>query len=236
MNVRATLSTTISNSPRVSPWMRSTLGLVLLVLPAIYFPASGDMPSHAYNAWLTQQVTHGLAGFKITAQYTNIATDMLLLWLLPLGPVAAMAAVNVLTVLVFFLGGYAFIRVYTGSCSLYCISLLAVFTYGVMYWLGFTNFMLGCGFAFLALACGKHFCRITRWLFPFCLVATFFMHLFVFAWALGACVILLGIPRLPTHWHTRLNLAALALSLAPLPFLYQRYVHLWGFSQIKSIF
>ena len=127
---------------RIPSWMHWTVGILLLLVPAMLLPASGDMPSHLYNAWLTHQVENGLQGFTLTTQFTNVATDLLLYWLFLMGPQFAVAAVNVLAVLVFFLGGVMFIRSYAASLPWQCLVLLAMFAYGVMYWLGFTNYML----------------------------------------------------------------------------------------------
>jgi len=113
--------------------------------------------------------------------------------------------------------------------------MLTMFAYGAMYWLGFTNYMMGCGCGFLALGFSNSKFRHVRWLAILMLAVTFLMHLFVFAWTMGAAVILIAIPRLPEAMRRRAYLASMALSLLPLPFLHRMTVNLWELDQSKSI-
>jgi hypothetical protein len=219
----------------IPTWVYWILGLILLIIPAMWLPASGDMPSHLYNAWLTHQVKHGLAGFTLTTQFTNVATDILLYRLLPLGPHFAAASVNMLTVIVFFVGSVMFIRSVSERLPWPCLVMLAMFAYGVMYWLGFTNYMMGCGCGFMALGLGNSKFRYARWLALLMLILTFLMHLFVFAWTMGAAIVLMVIPRIPERFRLGGNLVVMAMSLAPLLFIHQTMYHLWGLEQAKSI-
>jgi len=110
-----------------------------------------------------------------------------------------------------------------------------MFAYGVLYWMGFTNYIMGSGFGFFALGFGHGTKLLSRCMSLIMLAATFFMHPFVFAWTLGSAFILLVVPRTPARLRLRMYLGSMALSLLPLPFLHRAMFNLWELEQIKSI-
>ena len=78
--------------------------------------------------------------------------------------------------------------------------------------------------------------RHAHWLAILMFALTFLMHLFVFAWMLGAAIILIVIPRLPEPLRRCAYLGSMALSLLPLPFIHRMTFNLWELDQLKSIF
>jgi hypothetical protein len=128
---------------------------ILLVIPCFWQSRiqAGDLSSHIYNAWLTIQVQRGaVAGLFITHQYTNIAFDLLLSWLLPLVGVnlAQRLAVSC-CVLVLCWGVLKFVDAVSGKHSWGTEICVAMLAYGFVFHLGLFNFYLSTGLCFLFL-------------------------------------------------------------------------------------
>ena len=83
--------------------------IVLSLVPCLWPPrlVSGDLPSHVYNAWLTQLLEQGrITGLHLTHPFGNILVDLILVRMLPwLGPTGAARTLGILVASTFFWGG-----------------------------------------------------------------------------------------------------------------------------------
>ncbi len=128
----------------------------LLVVPCFWHSRiqAGDLGSHVYNAWLAQLIEHHqIPGLTIAGQWSNILFDLLLLKVANLvGFVAAEKIVVSFAVLVFFWGCFSFLAGVSGNPPWKLTPFLFVLSYGYAFHMGFMNYCLSIGFAFLALA------------------------------------------------------------------------------------
>ncbi len=115
---------------------------------------AGDLSSHLYNAWLSNEITAGRApGLELAAPRTNVLFDKALAWLMQAGgPVVAERVAVSLAVLVLFWGGVAWIRVAAGFVPWFLAPCLAMLSYGWTFHTGLFNFYIACGLTFWALA------------------------------------------------------------------------------------
>ncbi|OFX26091.1 MAG: hypothetical protein A2V77_18425 [Anaeromyxobacter sp. RBG_16_69_14] len=127
-----------------------------LIVPCFWRPivSTADFQSHLYNAWLAQLIDSGRApGLWIGAQWTNVATDLLLdFFVKRWGIAAAERAVASIAVLVFFWGAFTFISVVARTSSRRLAPWLAIISYGYVFQLGLLNFYLSSGLVFWLLA------------------------------------------------------------------------------------
>jgi hypothetical protein len=115
---------------------------------------AGDLASHTYNAWLAQLIERGQApGLYIVRQWNNILVDVVLLHLgNVVGVVLAEKIVVAACVLLFFWGAFAFIAAATGRPPWVLVPGVAMITYGWTFHMGFMNYYVSLGLAFLAAA------------------------------------------------------------------------------------
>ncbi len=115
---------------------------------------AGDLPSHTYNAWLSQLIAHGQApGLYIESRWNNVLFDIALAKLGPLtGFVVAEHVVVASAVLIFFWGAFALISVATGRPPWTLVPAIIMIAYGWTFYAGFLNYYLSLGFAFWAVA------------------------------------------------------------------------------------
>ena len=137
---------------------------------------AGDLSSHIYNAWLVNRVQHdSVPGLFITHQYTNIAFDHLLGWLLPLvGANLAQRLAVSCCVLVLCWGALTFVDAVSGKHSWETVICIALLVYGFVFHLGLFNFYLSTGLCFLFL--GLTWCPGNKNIF-------IFLPLFLLAWS-----------------------------------------------------
>ncbi len=128
----------------------------LLVVPCFWHSRiqAGDLGSHVYNAWLAQLIEHHqISGLTIARQWNNILFDVLLLHVANLAGFAAAEKIVVsFAVLVFFWGSFSFLTEASGNPPWKLTPFLFVLAYGFVFHMGFMNYYLSIGFAFLALA------------------------------------------------------------------------------------
>jgi len=163
---------------------------ILIVIPCWWQSRiqAGDLSSHIYNAWLAIQVQRGsVVGLSLAHQYTNIAFDLLLSWLLPLVGVnyAQRLAVSC-CVLVLFWGALKFVDAVADKHSWETVICVALLAYGFVFHLGLFNFYLSTGlcFSFLGLTWHSPNQKILKYL-PLLLLA-WSAHPLPVPWAIGA--------------------------------------------------
>lgn len=131
----------------------------LLVIPCFWHSRiqAGDLGSHVYNAWLAQLIEHHqVSGLTLARQWSNILFDLLLLQTANLvGFAAAEKIVVSFAVLVFFWGCFSFLAQACGNPPWKLTPFLFVLSYGYVFHMGFMNYYLSIGFAFLALALAR---------------------------------------------------------------------------------
>ena len=136
--------------------VRVTVISLLLLAPCFWHRRieTGDMPSHAYNAWLAQLIERGDApGLYIVRQRNNVMTDLALEHLgNMLGLHAAERIVVAASVLIFFWGAFAFISAASLRAPWVLVPGIAMITYGWTFHSGFMNYFLSLGLGFFATA------------------------------------------------------------------------------------
>jgi hypothetical protein len=116
--------------------------------------AAGDLGSHLYNAWLAQLVRHGYApGLWLAPRWNNVLFDYLLAGLGRLVSLHAAEKIAVsLAVLIFFWGAFAFVCAATKRAPWLLCPVIAMFSYGYSFEMGFLNFYISLGLAFFGIA------------------------------------------------------------------------------------
>jgi len=135
----------------------SVFGLsALLLVPCFWHSRiqAGDLGSHVYNAWLAQLIEHRqLQGLTLVFQWNNVLSDLLVLHIgNVLGFIVAEKIVVSFAVLIFFWGCFSFIAKASGRPPWLLAPFLLALAYGYAFHMGFMNYYLSLGFAFLALA------------------------------------------------------------------------------------
>src|SRR5947209_11389334 len=129
---------------------------VVLVIPCLWHRRieSGDLASHAYNAWLAQLIEKGQApGLYIAKQWKNVLFDVALLRVANLvGLTAAQKIVVSACVLIFFWGVFAFVAAVTERAPWFFTPCIAMLAYGYSFSMGFMNYYLSLGLACFGLA------------------------------------------------------------------------------------
>jgi hypothetical protein len=128
----------------------------LLLLPCFWHKRieAGDLPSHTYNAWLSQLIAQGQApGLYIEPRWDNILSDIALAKLGPVvGFVVAEHVVVASAVLIFFWGTFALISAVDRRPLWTLVPAIAMIAYSWTLYAGFLNYYLSLGFAFWAVA------------------------------------------------------------------------------------
>jgi len=164
----------------------------LLLLPCFWHKRieAGDLASHTYNAWLAQLIERGQApGLYVVRQWNNVLVDLALA---KLGNLVGLAAAEKIVVsacvLIFFWGSFAFITAATGLAPWTLDPAIAMVAYGWTFHMGFLNFYLSLGLAFVAIAL---FWRGSRadWILGAVLAAlTFLAHPLGLVWLVAGTV------------------------------------------------
>ncbi len=141
---------------RAHAWLTLALS-VLVIIPCLWHARieAGDFGSHMYNAWLVQLVEQGQAPpeLHVNTQFTNILTDISLLWTAKLvGFPACEKIVLPIFALVFFWGMFALAAAASRRAPFYLTPVMLAMTYGWTFHSGFINFYISAGLSFLALA------------------------------------------------------------------------------------
>ena len=130
---------------------------VVLLIPCFWHShiEASDLASHTYNAWLASLIRQGQAPglYFGRRQWTNLAVDVALD---ELGGIVGLAAAEKIVVsacvLIVFWGAFAFIRAYTGRAPWVLAPAIAMIAYGWTFYMGFFNYYLSVGLAFLAIS------------------------------------------------------------------------------------
>lgn len=128
----------------------------IALLPCFWLPhiEAGDLGSHLYNAWLTQLLEKGQApGLWIAPQTNNVLFDFVLLRLSSLlGFSITEKLATCIAVLVFLWSAYALVSTLEAKPAWFLLPVLTMLSYGWAFHMGFFNFYLSLGLAFLSLA------------------------------------------------------------------------------------
>jgi hypothetical protein len=172
--------------------------------------AAGDLGSHLYNAWLAQLIQYGYApGLWLAPRWNNALFDLLLGGLghfLSLHT-AEKIAVS-LAVLIFFWGTFAFVCAATRRAPWLLSPVIAIFSYGYSFEMGFLNFYISLGLAFFAIAifwrgrCWEHWIAVA--LAPLAMLA----HPLGFAWLVAASAYVALAEAIPRRYQVLLVAAA----------------------------
>ncbi len=206
----------------------SILGIsAVIVLPCFWHNKieAGDLPSHAYNAWLAQLIAQGQApGLYLANQWNNVLVDLMLAKVGALvGIAAAEKIVVTLCVLVFFWGAFRMMTAAAGWSPWFLAPAIAMVSYGWTFQMGFLNYYLSLGLAFFAIAL---FWRggPAQWLVGSLLaVAALIAHPIGFLWLIGTALYVTLAERLSASRRWALFPAALAALLGLHFYISHRY-------------
>ncbi|HYK38924.1 MAG TPA: hypothetical protein VEU98_02800 [Candidatus Eremiobacteraceae bacterium] len=133
-----------------------TIVSLILLIPCVWHPhiQAGDLGSHVYNAWLSQQAENGYApGVYLTRQWNNVLTDLAFSAFGKLfGWHAAELLVVYASVLIFFWGVFSFVAVVTMRKNWVLLPCFIMLTFGYSFSMGFLNYYLSIGLSCFALA------------------------------------------------------------------------------------
>ncbi len=203
---------------RLIPNRQLLLGVLLstvLLLPCFWHSRiqAGDLSSHAYNAWLTSLVEdRGVQGVAIVSQWTNALFDHALLASLRwVGADAAQKLTVSMAVLIFFWGAFAFVSSVAGRRLWAATPILAVFTYGWVFHMGFFNFYCSLGLCLFALALLWKPKLPSLLVTPPLVALAFFAHALPVAWAVGVYICATLLRRLQRRIRLAVTLGSLTL-------------------------
>src|SRR5262245_14593268 len=133
---------------------------LLLLIPCFWHThiQAGDLGSHIYNAWLAQLAERQpISGGIVVRQWSNVLFDLMVRHTASrFGFLAAEKIAVSIVALVFFWGAFAFLTCVSGRAPWLLTPLLAILAYGYAFHMGFMNYCLSIGLAFLALAAAWH--------------------------------------------------------------------------------
>jgi hypothetical protein len=137
-------------------WLKLLAISAIVLIPCFWHReiVASDLGSHLYNAWLAQLIERGqIHGLWIARQWNNVLFDILLSGLGSVFslPVAEKIAVS-LAVLIFFWGMFTLVCAATRRAPWFLLPVLALFTYGWTFHLGFFNYYLSLGLSFFGVA------------------------------------------------------------------------------------
>ena len=137
-------------------WLRLAGVSALALIPCFWHReiVAADLGSHLYNAWLAQSIERGqFKGLWLARQWSNVLFDSLLSALAHVlsWHGTEVAAVS-LAVLIFFWGMFALAGAASRRAPWTLTPLLAIFTYGWTFHMGFFNYYLSLGLSFFAIA------------------------------------------------------------------------------------
>lgn len=218
---------------------RWLLFLALMLLPCFWQERiqAGDLSSHLYNSWLALQIRSGaIHGLWIVPQWTNVAFDWLLTWLLAaLGVGPAQRIAVSLAVLTFAAGALAFLFASSGRRPWFLAPAVAVLAYGFVFHIGFFNFYLSLGICFWFLAAFWNGSTVRRAATAPLLALAWLAHPLPVLWVVGAAVYLVIARRLAEKRRPLLLALAVAALLAIRLFLFGRYHAVWSPFQVFGV-
>lgn len=235
----------IANQPRPGyerPWWRDWrifLFLGLVLAPCFWQRRiqAGDLSSHLYNSWLALQIRSGAVhGLSIVPQWTNVAFDWLLTWLLAaFGAAAAQRIAASLCVLTFAGGALAFISVASDHRPWFLMPCIAVLAYGFVFHIGFLNFYLSLGFCLWFLAAFWKGGTGRRAAATPLLALAWLSHPLPVVWAVGVAAYMLIASRMTEKRQLYLLVVGVAVLVVVQQFLFARYHTVWSPLQIFGV-
>lgn len=183
------------------------------------------MGSHTYNAWLAQLIQRGqVSGLAVVWMWHNVLLDLLLAGFGKFLSLRAAEKIAVsLSVLIFFMGSFAFMTAINGRAPWMLIPCLMMFSYGWTFEAGFFNYYLSIGLSFFSLAV---FWRARKWSkLAFLLPAPLVMlaHGMGLAWLAAAAAYLAAYAFAPRIWRYGLFVGAIMALIASRWFFYHHY-------------
>lgn len=208
-----TVEANLTNIPALSrrPILILTVSL-LLVIPCLWqrHIEAGDLPSHIYNSWLAQLISHDQApGLYVVHRYQNVLFDLALFHVGNLfGLAIAEKVVASACVLILSWGVFSFVAVVTQRLPWFLLPGIAMLAYGYPFHMGFFNYYLSIGLACFTLAltwrpgAGKWLLAI--FIAPLVLLA----HPIGFLWLVGVFAYHYLREKLPAWWKLAIPAAA----------------------------
>jgi hypothetical protein len=172
--------------------------------------AAGDLGSHLYNAWLAQLIRHGYApGLWLAPRWNNALFDLLLGGFGHFLSLHAAEKIAVsLAVLIFFWGMFAFVCAATRRAPWLLCPVIAMFSYGYSFAMGFLNFYISLGLAFFAIAIFWRGCGWERWIAVALAPLAMLAHPLGFAWLVAASAYVALAEAIPRRYQMLLVAAA----------------------------
>ena len=224
-------------SRRLPEWAMMLAITALLIVPCFWQPhiQAGDLSSHLYNAWLTSEIQRGrIDGFEIVPVWTNVLTDWVLTAAVPsVGTAWSARLVTVPAVLIFFWGAFFVLNEVGARRPWRFCPVLALFTYGLVFHLGFLNFYLSTGLSLwiLGLLMNPTASRLVA-VVPL-LILALLSHAFPVIWVAGVFAYV----RIGAMTSSRWQIALFATGLGGIVaarLLLSRLPHRWSWDQILS--
>jgi uncharacterized RDD family membrane protein YckC len=141
-------------------WFRVGAVSVAVLMPCWWHSRieAGDLGSHTYNAWLAQMIERGQApGLWLARQWNNVLFDIALT---DLGKVVGLRLAEKIVisaaVLLFFWSAFTLIAALTRRSPWFLVPCVAMFAYGWTFQMGFLNYYISLGMAFLGVAIVTH--------------------------------------------------------------------------------
>ncbi|HKC70533.1 MAG TPA: hypothetical protein VKB60_02865, partial [Terriglobales bacterium] len=218
---------------------RFFLFLALMLAPCFWQSSiqAGDLSSHLYNSWLALQIRSGAVhGLSIVPQWTNVAFDWLLTWLLAnFGTEPAQKIAVSLAVLVFAGGAFAFVSAASSRRPWFLTPCIAVLAYGFVFHIGFFNFYLSLGICLWFLAAFWNGSAGRRAAAAPLLALAWLAHPLPVVWAAGASGYVMIARRLTEKRQLYLLGVGIAALLAGQQFLSARYHTVWSPLQVFGV-
>ena len=210
---------------------------LLLILPCFWQPyiQAGDLSSHLYNAWLASEIQHDrIDGFVIVPIWTNVLTDWVMTAAIPvIGPVWSARLVTVPAILIFFWGAFFLLNEEAGWRPWRFCPVLALFTYGLIFHLGFLNFYLSTGLSLWVLGLLMNpTARRVAVAVPMAVLALL-SHALPVIWIAAVFAYVRLCTATPTGWRAAI-FAIGVTGIAAARTLLGRFPHRWSWEQVIS--
>ena len=206
-----------SLSAQAAAFVRHHASRLLLISAAVLAPvfwhrniAAGDLGSHLYNAWLAQLVKHGWApGLWLARRWNNALFDLLLGGLGHFVSLHTAEKIAVsLAVLIFFWGTFAFVCAATRRAPWLLCPVIAMFSYGYSFEMGFLNFYISLGLASFGIAIFWRGRGWERWIAVALAPLAMLAHPLGFAWLAAASAYVALAEAIPRRYQILLVVAA----------------------------
>lgn len=198
-------------------FVRQHVWRFLLISAAVLAPvfwhrniAAGDLGSHLYNAWLAQLIRHGYApGLWLAPRWNNALFELLLGALGRFVSLYTAEKIAVsLAVLIFFWGIFALVCAATRRAPWLLCPVIAMFSYGYSFEMGFLNFYISLGLAFFGIAIFWRGRGWERWIAVALAPLAMLAHPLGFAWLVAASIYVALAAAIPRRYQVLLVVVA----------------------------